>query len=211
MAIASRRARRRSAAAPHLARTITHLRVAGADVSADALGALAGFRALERLDITNVVSSGYANDECFDYDDPFGKNKTCAYDGALEAVLAAAPRLEQLDLGYGSDDMTRYFWDYCVSSGAIDRFQRAYPSVRFTMASDLDPIPYPFPGGDAEENGAVFTALKELAQDEEDEGVRENAKLAARREDRRRRRGRRRRRRRRRRRHMYDDDDDGES
>ena len=111
-------------------------------------------------------------------DDPFGKNKTCAYDGALEAVLAAAPRLEQLDFGYGSDDMTRYFWDYCVSSGAITRFQRAYPSVRFTMANDMDPIPPPFQGGDAEESAAVFAALKELAQDEEDEGVGENAKLA---------------------------------
>jgi hypothetical protein len=49
------------------------LRCTGADLSPEALAALAGFRALERLDITDCVSSGYGDidfDCGYDSDDP---------------------------------------------------------------------------------------------------------------------------------------------
>ena len=64
---------RHSLPAPHLARSLVALRCTGADLSPEALAALAGFRALERLDITDCVSSGYGDidfDCGYDSDDP---------------------------------------------------------------------------------------------------------------------------------------------
>ena len=166
-------------AAPHLARTLKHFRCAKADMSPEAVAAMAGFRALERLDITNCISTGYC-DTGFDYDsdDPYGeKARPLTYDEPLEVVLKATPHLTQLDFGYGDDEMTRYFWDYCLSDAAMQRFQCEYPRITFTMSAERDPLPFPFAGGDAEQERAVEDAILHLAEDS-DEGVRANAAAA---------------------------------
>ena len=94
-------------------------------------------------------------------------------------MLAATPQLAQLDLGYGDDSMTRYFWDYCVSDGAMRRLQRAHRRVCVTMSGERDPLPPPWAGGEREEAGAVGRAICALAEDG-DEGIRANARKALR-------------------------------
>ena len=52
------------------------------------------------------------------------------------------PGLQQLDLGYGDDEMTRYFWDYCVSQRGMMQLQSARPDMGITMSADHSPIPH---------------------------------------------------------------------
>lgn len=181
--LSEERVRATLAAAPHLARQLTVLRCAGGcELSPETLAALSGFKALERLDISNCVSCGFCDDQGYDSDGRDGSTKPKTYDAALEAVVKAAPQLAQLDFGYGDESMTRYFWDYCVSEKCVNKLQRAYPRLELTMSDSNDPIPQPFCGGDAEQEQAMFEAITVLASDE-DEGIRANAAKALRGDD----------------------------
>ena len=180
--LSEERVRATLAAAPHLARQLTVLRCAGCELSPEALAALSGFKALERLDITNCVSCGFCDDHDYGWDDWDGSTRPKTYDAAIEAVVKAAPQLAQLDFGYGDESMTRYFWDYCVSEQCLDKLQRAYPRLELTMSDSNDPIPQPFRGGDAEQEQAMFEAITVLAS-HEDEGIRANAAKALRGDD----------------------------
>ena len=181
--LSEERVRATLAAAPHLARQLTVLRCAGGcELSPETLAALSGFKALERLDISNCVSCGFCDDQGYDSDGRDGSTKPKTYDAALEAVVKAAPQLAQLDFGYGDESMTRYFWDYCVSEKCVNKLQRAYPRLELTMSDSNDPIPQPFCGGDAEQEQAMLEAITALASDE-DEGIRANAAKALRGDD----------------------------
>jgi hypothetical protein len=129
------------AAAPQLSTRLKLLRVCHADMAPEAIAALVHFTALERLDISNCVSSGYF-DGCGGYDS--NGDAPHPYDGALLAVTAAMPKLQQLDLGYGDDSMTRYFWDYCVSNNAMEQvppIEHPLPSSSLTTISTSPPSP----------------------------------------------------------------------
>ena len=161
-------------AAPHLATTLVLLRVGG-DLSPEALEALAFFAGLERLDITLCITCGFGGENYgSDSDDSDADDKGHPYNAGLRAIFAAAPRLAQIDLGYGDQDMTRYLWDYCVSSRCVDMIQDEYPDCLITMGKARD---FPLPHGQANLE-MVREALQELAESHEDAGIRALAQEA---------------------------------
>lgn len=123
--------------APQLEQTLRHLRITG--MISPALGKhLAFFKSLERLDISDCVNSGHSLDTCGYYSDE--EERGLAYDDGLLTIYRANPRLAQLDLGYGDQSMTRYFWDYCVSQKCMDELQ-ADGTLTVTM-EDRYPLPH---------------------------------------------------------------------
>ena len=135
------------AAAPHLASTLVLLRVAGA-VCPKAAAALAGFSRLERLDVS----------DCFARQ--AGAGSGIAYDGALETLVTALPRLAQLDLGFG-DAKTKHCFG--CSSARVEKLEDLFPAVTLTRR-DYAPIPHPLPNaGEQADSGAFMAALGALA------------------------------------------------
>ena len=161
-------------AAPHLAHTLTHFRCARLDMTPKAVAAMAGFRALERLDMTNCIVCGLPcdNDNGSDSDDPY--EEKLAYEEPLAAVLRAMPRLVQLDLGYGDDSLITDFWRWCVSKSFMQRLKSKYRRCTITLSDMRDPLAFPFAGGQVEQEAAIADAILELTKDS-DEGVRANA------------------------------------
>ena len=167
-------------AAPHLAKNLEFFRCAYIDISPEGLEAFAGFRGLRRLDLTMCVSTEYSdcdNFDGYDSDESFGmgKKKPNPYDEPLAAVVAANPKLTQIDLGYGEDDMVRYFWDYCFTHRAMTQLQRKYPRIKITMSGHHEPIPEPITS--TAKDQIIGVVLHALARDD-DIGIRANAKKA---------------------------------
>jgi hypothetical protein len=93
----------------------------------------------------------------------------------------AMPGLQQLDLGYGDDEMTRYLWDYCVSRRGMMQLQSARPEMAITMSADHSPIAHEV--SEEQHFTAVANALTKLATSEPQEsdgppqeGIREHAR-----------------------------------
>ena len=152
--------------APHLRATLKLLRLGGTDLCPDELGSLAGFASMERLDLTNCFTSEYYDFDggCYEIEEP----EHHPYDLSLHKVVKSMRNLQQLDLGYGDQDMVRYFWDYCVSRHGMQRVQRARPGLDVTMESARGgPIPHRWPGGNAQESEARDASLRALLEGED--------------------------------------------